>query len=132
MTATDDLLKSGAPVHDHHAQATGIRMQLLLIKDDAQRKLSLCAAHAGADLVDKIRLGQLMAAAYDFFKAFSAAHDLHDQSATFRVPFEFVDDVAFLNRHIYPRPSPLVTCASAFGLSSGCNPSTFVDVLKGY
>ena len=44
MAATDNFLKSSAALHDHDAQAAGIRVQFLFIQDHADRKGSLFSA----------------------------------------------------------------------------------------
>jgi hypothetical protein len=40
-----------------------------------------------------------MVTADDFLEAFAAPHDFEDQPAGLRMPFAFVDDIAFFETH---------------------------------
>jgi hypothetical protein len=40
-----------------------------------------------------------MVTADDFLEPFAAAHDFEDEAAGLRMPFAFVDEIAFLEAH---------------------------------
>lgn len=88
-------------------------MEFFLIEHGSRLQVAPFPAHRRRHFGDHIRFGQFMTAADDLLKPLTPGHHLHHQAASFRVPFPFVDDVAFFDSHRAFTPLPLHAFAFA-------------------
>ena len=108
MATATNFCKSGSTIDDHDAQPARVRVQLLFIQHDSGRQVPLFPSTHNRNIGDQILLRQIMTATDDLFKSLAAAHDFDDQSTGMLIPFELVEDIAFLQSHISPMPSLLL------------------------
>lgn len=102
MTTATNFRKTGSTIDDHDAKPARVGVQLLFIKHDSGRQVPLFPTTHNRNIGDQILFRQIMTATDDLFKSLAAAHDFDDQSTGMLMPFELVQDIAFLECHISP------------------------------